>query len=125
MAENQEPQLPILTGKKGRYQLLKLIGKGGFGYTFLAEDLNPVVEKHYCVVKELRMDVYHDPKTIAGIKKAFKKLGDRIGWRQNGEWLSYDSYTFSTNAPSGHLPRCRDGCTGRGRGGYSFLFSSL
>ena len=32
------------------------------------------------------------------------KLGDRAGWRKNGEWLSYDSYTFSTNALSGHLP---------------------
>ncbi|MFM6082779.1 MAG: GUN4 domain-containing protein, partial [Dolichospermum sp.] len=34
----------------------------------------------------------------------YQKLGSRVGWRQNGEWLSYDSYTFSTNAPSGHLP---------------------
>ncbi|MFO5494214.1 MAG: GUN4 domain-containing protein, partial [Cuspidothrix sp.] len=34
----------------------------------------------------------------------FTKLGDRAGWIKNGEWLSYDSYTFSTNALSGHLP---------------------
>ena len=34
----------------------------------------------------------------------FEKLGDRIGWRKNNEWLSYDSYTFSTNALLGHLP---------------------
>lgn len=32
------------------------------------------------------------------------KLGDRVGWRKNNEWLSYDSYTFSTNALRGHLP---------------------
>ncbi|WP_199290873.1 MULTISPECIES: GUN4 domain-containing protein [unclassified Anabaena] len=34
----------------------------------------------------------------------FKKLGDRVGWRKNNEWLSYDSYTFNKDAPQGHLP---------------------
>ncbi|MFO5527686.1 MAG: GUN4 domain-containing protein, partial [Cuspidothrix sp.] len=34
----------------------------------------------------------------------FTKLGDRVGWRKNGEWLSDSYYTFSTNALSGHLP---------------------
>ncbi|MFO5439644.1 MAG: GUN4 domain-containing protein [Dolichospermum sp.] len=38
-------------------------------------------------------------------RDTFRKLGDRVGWRKNGEWLSYDSYTFSsTNALPGHLP---------------------
>ena len=34
----------------------------------------------------------------------YVKLGDRVGWRRDNEWLSYDSYTFSTNALQGHLP---------------------
>ncbi|MDB9534372.1 GUN4 domain-containing protein [Dolichospermum planctonicum CS-1226] len=34
----------------------------------------------------------------------FEKLGDRVGWRKNNEWLSYDSYTFNKDAPQGHLP---------------------
>jgi hypothetical protein len=34
----------------------------------------------------------------------FTKLGDRVGWRNNDKWLSYNSYTFSTNALRGHLP---------------------
>jgi hypothetical protein len=35
----------------------------------------------------------------------YKKLGDRVGWRQNGKWFKlYDSYIFSTNGPSGQLP---------------------
>jgi hypothetical protein len=41
----------------------------------------------------------------------YRKLGDRVGWRQNNKWLSYDSYTFSTNALPGHLPggdNCRN-----------------
>ncbi|MFM5892030.1 MAG: GUN4 domain-containing protein, partial [Dolichospermum sp.] len=61
----------------------------------------------------------------------YRKLGDRVGWRQNGEWLSYDSYTFSTNAPSGHLPVAWILGTIRAEGrlegswGYSLLFSRL
>jgi hypothetical protein len=34
----------------------------------------------------------------------FTKLGSRVGWLKNDAWLSYDSYTFSTNALPGHLP---------------------
>lgn len=33
-----------------------------------------------------------------------KKLGDHVGWRKNGFWLSYGDYTFTTNAQQGHLP---------------------
>jgi hypothetical protein len=52
----------------------------------------------------------------------FTKLGSRVGWRKNNEWLSYDSYTFSTNALPGHLP----GLEGMDSWvGYSFLFSRL
>jgi hypothetical protein len=55
----------------------------------------------------------------------FEFLGDHVGWR-NPEWEvdSYDSYTFSTNALSGHLP----GFAGRNvevAEGYSFLLSRL
>jgi hypothetical protein len=34
----------------------------------------------------------------------YQKLGDRVGWRINNKWLSYDSYTFGRNAPPGYLP---------------------
>jgi len=34
----------------------------------------------------------------------FVKLSDRVGWRRNGQWLDYNEYTFSTNAPKAHLP---------------------
>jgi hypothetical protein len=55
----------------------------------------------------------------------FVKLSDRVGWRKNNEWLSYDNYTFSTNAPQGHLPEwCfRLGCVVKLWG--FILFSSL
>jgi hypothetical protein len=32
------------------------------------------------------------------------KLGDRIGWRLDEEWMEYDQGTFSLDAPVGHLP---------------------
>ncbi|MFN6028034.1 MAG: GUN4 domain-containing protein, partial [Dolichospermum sp.] len=53
----------------------------------------------------------------------YKKLSDRVGWRKNNEWLSYDSYTFSTNALPGHLP-ARGGFGGGGLG-ERLLFSLL
>ncbi|MDM3851341.1 MAG: GUN4 domain-containing protein [Aphanizomenon gracile PMC627.10] len=58
-----------------------------------------------------------------------RKLGSRVGWRKNNEWLSYESYTFSTNALPGHLPVLSMGWLGWGGwglgSGYSFLFSRL
>ncbi|MDZ8224125.1 GUN4 domain-containing protein [Nostoc sp. ChiVER01] len=35
-----------------------------------------------------------------------KKLGDRLGWRKEGNWLNYDQLTFklSPTTPMGHLP---------------------
>uniref|UniRef100_UPI0013655721 GUN4 domain-containing protein n=1 Tax=Cylindrospermopsis raciborskii TaxID=77022 RepID=UPI0013655721 len=32
------------------------------------------------------------------------KMGDRVGWRKGGKWLSYSDLNFSQQAPSGHLP---------------------
>jgi serine protease Do len=66
----------------------------------------------------------------------YLKLGDRLGWRRNGQWLSYDEYTFSTNAQKAHLPVWSVGVegvvlgflgggSGGGSEGYSFLFSRL
>jgi len=56
----------------------------------------------------------------------FVKLSDRVGWRRNGQWLDYNEYTFSTNAPKAQLPV--GGLWGEvvgGRGYFSFLFSIL
>ncbi|MDJ0731438.1 MAG: GUN4 domain-containing protein [Crocosphaera sp.] len=36
--------------------------------------------------------------------KVYEKLGDRVGWRKNGNWLSYSDFTFNTDALRGHLP---------------------
>lgn len=40
-------------------------------------------------------------------KDDYKRFGDRVGWLVNlvnSEWLKYEDYIFSLNAPEGHLP---------------------
>jgi hypothetical protein len=37
-------------------------------------------------------------------EKVWESMGDRVGWRQAGEWLYYDRLNFTQTAPSGHLP---------------------
>lgn len=33
-----------------------------------------------------------------------EKFGDRVGWRTQGKWRTYDKLDFSAQAPKGHLP---------------------
>ncbi|NER37141.1 MAG: protein kinase [Oscillatoria sp. SIO1A7] len=37
-------------------------------------------------------------------KKIWEAFGDRVGWRDKGDWLYYENLTFSIEAPKGHLP---------------------
>ncbi len=32
-------------------------------------------------------------------------FGDRVGWRVNNNWLKYEEYNFTLDAPKGHLPQ--------------------
>ncbi|WP_414543876.1 GUN4 domain-containing protein [Nostoc sp. CCY0012] len=36
--------------------------------------------------------------------EAWKKFGDRVGWRVNNSWIYYSDVTFDTSSPRGHLP---------------------
>ena len=44
----------ILKGRKGHYQTIKPLGKGGFGATFQAIDLDSVNQRQ-CVIKRLNI----------------------------------------------------------------------
>ncbi len=60
--------------------------------------------------------------------EAYKRLGDRVGWRKNGDWIPYSDFTFNTNDLKGHLPVRGWVGTGRygvGEGMGRYLFSSL
>lgn len=37
-------------------------------------------------------------------KEAWNKLGDRVGWKVDNNWIDYDEVTFNTSAAKGHLP---------------------
>ncbi|MEA5499605.1 serine/threonine-protein kinase [Limnoraphis robusta] len=39
-------------------------------------------------------------------KSTYAQFGDSIGWRKNGNWLSYSDLTFDQNAPKGQFPTC-------------------
>ena len=47
-------------------------------------------------------------QSLGGTKEynrdVWRSMGDRVGWRQRGQWLSYRDLNFSQTAPSGHLP---------------------
>ena len=103
MTENQG-QLPILAGNKGRYQLLKPLGKGSFGDTFLAIDLDTMNQRH-CVVKRLRIESHHSPEIIAGIKKAFEKEAkvlEDLGVRSGNIPCLYDYFSLTVTDPQLH-----------------------
>lgn len=42
------------------------------------------------------------------VNKEWNFFGDRVGWRVNGNWLSYNNLTFTLEAPVAHLPGLRD-----------------
>ncbi len=63
----------LMLGQKlgGRYQILKQLRKGGFGFTFLAEDTQrPGNPK--CVVKQLQ-PIVPDPNTLREAQRLFQK----------------------------------------------------
>ncbi len=47
-------------------------------------------------------------ESLGGTKEynrdVWRSMGDRVGWRREGNWLSYSDLNFSQTAPSGHLP---------------------
>jgi len=62
----------ILTAKGRHYQPFQALGKGGFGATFLAVDLDSINQR-YCVVKRLEIQPGYTPEDVKGIKKAFER----------------------------------------------------
>ena len=106
MTDIQET-LPILTGNKGIYQLLRPLGAGNFGDTFLAIDLKTFNQRH-CVVKRLRIDSHYSPEIIAGIKKAFEreaKVLEDLGVKSGNIPCLYDYFSLTVTDPQLHTPQ--------------------
>jgi uncharacterized protein YjbI with pentapeptide repeats len=59
-------------------------------------------------------------------KSNLQKMGNCLGWRQDGRWLWYKKMNFSLNAPKGHLPaRIYDKWNGEGVVFHSSWISTL
>ncbi len=41
---------------------------------------------------------------LSSLENNYMDFCDRVGWRQQENWLNYDELSFSANAPEGHLP---------------------
>jgi len=54
----------------------------------------------------VQKQIWKDIGGVSGVSNSgvLDEFSDRVGWRRGGNRLSYDKFTFNTNAPKGHLP---------------------
>lgn len=65
-----QPPIPLQTVIQNRYRLIKILGEGGFGRTYLAADLGRFNE--LCALKEL-IPFQSTPESLAKAKQLFQK----------------------------------------------------
>ncbi|NEO33169.1 MAG: TIR domain-containing protein [Symploca sp. SIO3C6] len=56
----------------------------------------------FSVQKQIWRNIGGQPDQIRG--EIFRRFASRVGWQVNEEWLRYEQFAFSSNAPEGHLP---------------------
>ncbi|MEH1836626.1 MAG: protein kinase [Nostoc sp.] len=61
-----------ITLLNNRYQIIQVIGAGGFGETFLAEDVH-MPSRRRCVIKQLKPITNNDPQTYQLIQQRFER----------------------------------------------------
>ncbi len=65
-----QPPIPLQTVLQNRYRLIQVLGQGGFGRTYLAEDIGRFNE--LCALKEL-IPFQSQPESLASAKQLFQK----------------------------------------------------
>ncbi|MGJ3253284.1 MAG: GUN4 domain-containing protein [Elainellaceae cyanobacterium] len=58
----------------------------------------------FSVQKEIYVQCGGKPDGKYPGDKIWREFGDRVGWRVDNSWINYSDVTFSTSAPTGHLP---------------------
>ncbi|MDZ7964975.1 MAG: protein kinase [Nostoc sp. DedSLP03] len=74
-----------ITLLNNRYQVIQVIGAGGFGETFLAEDVH-MPSRRRCVIKQLKPITNNDPQTYQLIQQRFEREAATL------EYLGESSY---------------------------------
>ncbi|MEH1826089.1 MAG: protein kinase [Nostoc sp.] len=74
-----------ITLLNNRYQIIQVIGAGGFGETFLAEDVH-MPSRRRCVIKQLKPVTNNDPQTYQLIQQRFEREAATL------EYLGESSY---------------------------------
>ncbi|MEH2248732.1 protein kinase domain-containing protein [Nostoc sp.] len=74
-----------ITLLNNRYQIIQVIGAGGFGETFLAEDVH-MPSRRRCVIKQLKPITNNDPQTYQIIQQRFEREATTL------EYLGESSY---------------------------------
>jgi hypothetical protein len=99
------------------YLLLKVIGKQNWNEVY-PEDIQSFSAQAIQTIDQLWIQYSHGYfgftiqeriwSEIGGQEdyETAKKLGNRLGWRKNGQWLNYEQLIFelSSTTPLGHLP---------------------
>ncbi|MEA5583728.1 serine/threonine-protein kinase [Nodularia harveyana UHCC-0300] len=71
-----------ITLLNNRYQVIKVLGAGGFGETFLAEDTH-IPSRRRCVIKQLK-PIANDPKTYEMIQQRFEREAATLEYLGDG-----------------------------------------
>ena len=76
----------------------------------------------FSVQRRIYSELYY---IYSDLYKTWSAFGDRIRWRVEGKWLSYQQLTFTLSAPEGHFPgvfvRWQGGCFNYWRGDSQLL----
>ncbi|MDZ8258888.1 MAG: GUN4 domain-containing protein [Nostoc sp. ChiQUE01b] len=97
--------------------MLQVIGKNYWNEVYKEDILNFSCEAFYTIDRlwqqyshgyfgfSVQQSIWHEIGAQVDYETQ-KRLGDRLGWRKDGNWLNYDQLTFklSPMTPMGHLP---------------------
>lgn len=71
---------------------------------FPCKDLH-TIDRLWVSYSEGRFGFSVQKQIYLAVDRDYEQFGDRVGWREDGEWVNYHHLQFDRSAPQGHLPR--------------------